>query len=75
MAKVPEIFEKMRQCQVEPDRITYSTLIKGYCVAGELEPAFKLFEELKRDGKLDLDEIAPRLWSSSHVKEVDSCMG
>ena len=23
-----------RQRQVEPDRITYSTLIKGYCVAG-----------------------------------------
>ena len=29
---VTEIFP--RQCDVEPDRITYSTLIKGYCVAG-----------------------------------------
>eukprot|EP00913_Durusdinium_trenchii_P034755 g32512.t1 len=57
MARVPAIFEKMRQCDVEPDRITYSTLIKGYCVAGELDCAFKLFEELKADGKLDLDEI------------------
>ena len=51
--------DSCRQCDVEPDRITYSTLIKGYCVAGELEPAFKLFEELKADGKLDLDEIVP----------------
>ena len=25
-----------RQCDVEPDRITYSTLIKGYCVAGQV---------------------------------------
>eukprot|EP00438_Fugacium_kawagutii_P022755 Skav215867 [mRNA] locus=scaffold3733:29451:34038:+ [translate_table: standard] len=24
------------QCDVEPDRITYSTLIKGYCVAGRV---------------------------------------
>jgi len=57
MSRVPAVFENMRQRQVEPDRITYSTLIKGYCVAGELDCAFKLFDELKADGKLDLDEI------------------
>ncbi|CAE7603866.1 Rf1 [Symbiodinium natans] len=57
MSRVPAVFENMRQRHVEPDRITYSTLIKGYCVAGELDCAFKLFDELKADGKLDLDEI------------------
>jgi len=57
MMKVPEVFETMRQKQIEPDRITYSTLIKGFCVSGELDRACQLFEELKLDGKLELDEI------------------
>jgi len=57
MAKVPEVFETMRQRQIDPDRITFSTLIKGYCVCGELDRAFHLFDELKADGKLELDEI------------------
>eukprot|EP00930_Biecheleria_cincta_P037912 TRINITY_DN2605_c0_g2_i1.p1 TRINITY_DN2605_c0_g2~~TRINITY_DN2605_c0_g2_i1.p1 ORF type:complete len:1113 (-),score=243.30 TRINITY_DN2605_c0_g2_i1:322-3537(-) len=57
MAEVPAIFETMRQRQIEPDKITYSTLIKGYCVVGELDCALQLFEELKADERLEVDEI------------------
>ena len=35
------------------------TTIFGNTHVGELDCAFKLFEELKADGKLDLDEIDP----------------
>ena len=40
-------------------------------VPGELDCAFKLFEELKADGKLDLDEIAAR--QQWHVISCMSC--
>jgi len=57
MARVPQIFETMKSQGVDPDVITYSTLIKGYCSAGHLDCAFQLFDEMKQDAKLCLDEI------------------
>ncbi|CAK0899049.1 unnamed protein product, partial [Prorocentrum cordatum] len=57
MARVPTIFETMKAQGVEPDMITYSTLVKGYCSAGDLDCAFQLFDEMKQDAKLSLDEI------------------
>jgi len=57
MARVPEVFEEMKRSQIEPDKITYSTLIKGYCLVGDLDCAFDLFDEMKSDGKVELDEI------------------
>merc|ERR1719389_63642 len=47
----------MKRSQIEPDKITYSTLIKGYCMVGELDCAFDLFEEMKQDCNVGLDEI------------------
>ncbi len=41
---------------VEPDLITYSTLIKGMCKAGVMHKAIALYEEMKRKG-LELDEV------------------
>merc|ERR1719330_264440 len=42
---------------VEPDIITYSTLIKGYCAEGDVDRAFHILEEMKRDNKFAPDEI------------------
>eukprot|EP01022_Parablepharisma_sp_SALTPOND_P007959 TRINITY_DN1348_c0_g2_i1.p1 TRINITY_DN1348_c0_g2~~TRINITY_DN1348_c0_g2_i1.p1 ORF type:complete len:902 (-),score=72.16 TRINITY_DN1348_c0_g2_i1:2331-5036(-) len=41
---------------IEPDLITYSTLIKGMCKAGAMHKAIALYEEMKRKG-LELDEV------------------
>merc|ERR550514_807349 len=42
---------------VEPDIITYSTIVKGYCLSGDVDRAFQVLEEMKRDGKHCADEI------------------
>eukprot|EP00929_Paragymnodinium_shiwhaense_P009793 TRINITY_DN11412_c0_g1_i1.p1 TRINITY_DN11412_c0_g1~~TRINITY_DN11412_c0_g1_i1.p1 ORF type:complete len:992 (-),score=336.10 TRINITY_DN11412_c0_g1_i1:447-3422(-) len=57
MARVPQVFQEMKNSSVEPDLITYSTLVKGYCLVGDLDCAFELLEEMKRDSGLRLDEI------------------
>merc|ERR550537_1816450 len=44
------IFREMGLKNVTPDLISYSTLIKGYCVKGELEPAMQLFTLMRKRG-------------------------
>ncbi len=41
---------------VEPDLITYSTLIKGMCRSGQMRKAIALYEEMRHKG-LELDEV------------------
>merc|ERR1719163_2222047 len=57
MDKVPPLLEEMKAGSVEPDIITYSTIIKGYCLAGEVDRAFEVLKEMKGDGKYSPDEI------------------
>merc|ERR1719160_1857496 len=57
MDRVPEILEDMKNSKSEPDIITYSTLVKGFCLAGDVDRAFKTFEEMKSDGMFSPDEI------------------
>merc|ERR1719218_391387 len=47
----------MKQGHVEPDIITYSTIVKGYCLSGDVDRAFEVLEEMKRDSKFAPDEI------------------
>merc|ERR550514_1900105 len=47
----------MRSSAVEPDIITYSTIVKGYCQSGDVDRAFQVLEEMKRDSKFAPDEI------------------
>merc|ERR1719171_1319799 len=47
----------MKSAAVEPDIITYSTIVKGYCLSGDVDRAFEVLEEMKRDGKYQPDEI------------------
>merc|ERR1719159_1635984 len=57
MDRVPQVLESMRKECVEPDLVTYSSLIKGYCLAGDAHRGFKVFEEMKSTGKVLPDEI------------------
>merc|ERR1719146_376084 len=57
MGRVSNILEDMKSSAVEPDIITYSTIVKGYCQAGDVDRAFQVLEEMKRDSKFAPDEI------------------
>ena len=46
----------LEENDIEPDLITYSTLIKGMCKAGSMHKAIKLYDEMKSK-RLELDEV------------------
>jgi len=50
MDNAARLFRDMMDAQCAPDLITYSTLIKGYCVREELDEAIKLFSLMRRKG-------------------------
>ena len=58
MHRVPELLEDMKAARprVEPDVDTYSTIVKGYCNSGDVDKAFQVLQEMKRDGKHAPDE-------------------
>merc|ERR1719336_2171453 len=57
MNKASQLLEEMGQSSAEPDLITYSTLIKGFCAEGDVDRAFHILDKMKRDGKFSPDEI------------------
>merc|ERR1719188_2608122 len=50
MKNAAGLFRDMVGAECMPDLITYSTLIKGYCVRGELDQAMELFNCMRRKG-------------------------
>merc|ERR1719183_2329391 len=57
MDRASDLLMDMKRSSVEPDVITYSTIIKGYCMAGDLDRALHILEDMKSDGRLTPDEI------------------
>eukprot|EP00440_Ansanella_granifera_P014818 gb/GFBE01016110.1/.p1 GENE.gb/GFBE01016110.1/~~gb/GFBE01016110.1/.p1 ORF type:complete len:860 (+),score=257.03 gb/GFBE01016110.1/:1-2580(+) len=59
MHEVPQLLEDMRSSvpPIEPDIVTYSTLVKGYCLSGDLDKGLELLEEMKRSGHVKPDEV------------------
>eukprot|EP00419_Tripos_fusus_P047284 CAMPEP_0172829918 /NCGR_PEP_ID=MMETSP1075-20121228/21867_1 /TAXON_ID=2916 /ORGANISM="Ceratium fusus, Strain PA161109" /LENGTH=904 /DNA_ID=CAMNT_0013672125 /DNA_START=1 /DNA_END=2711 /DNA_ORIENTATION=+ len=59
MHRLPQILEDMRASTppVEPDIVTYSTIIKGFCASGNLDQALELQKEMLADGKFMPDEM------------------
>jgi len=61
--KMNEIYEQIKAKAVEdenapqPDLITYSTVIKGYCRAKEMSHVFKIYDYLKQREDFKLDEV------------------
>merc|ERR1719321_933524 len=57
MSHASDLLEDMRESCVEPDIITYSTIVKGYCLEGDVDRAFSVLEDMKSDDKFAPDEI------------------
>eukprot|EP00420_Gonyaulax_spinifera_P031130 CAMPEP_0197871124 /NCGR_PEP_ID=MMETSP1439-20131203/1632_1 /TAXON_ID=66791 /ORGANISM="Gonyaulax spinifera, Strain CCMP409" /LENGTH=796 /DNA_ID=CAMNT_0043490053 /DNA_START=148 /DNA_END=2536 /DNA_ORIENTATION=+ len=59
MHHVPRILEDMKNVTppVEPDVVTYSTLIKGFCASGGLDRALGLLTAMQKEGKYQADEM------------------
>merc|ERR1719161_1946327 len=70
MDRVPQLLESMRKEQVEPDLVTYSSLVKGYSLAGDVRRGFKVFEEMKSSGKVMPDEIIYNVLLDGCAKET-----
>merc|ERR1719162_1631517 len=50
MAKVSMLVESMEPNGCWPDSITYATIVKGYCVQGDLDTAFEAFRSAQKNG-------------------------
>lgn len=57
MDKVPTLLRDMQNIGIEPNVITYSTILKGHCQAGEVELGFKVLQQMRQETKLVPDEI------------------
>merc|ERR1719253_2309861 len=57
MVHVPEIMEGMKRNRVKMNVITYSTVLKGHCQAGDIQTAFTVLEQMKKESRLRPDEI------------------
>jgi pentatricopeptide repeat protein len=57
MDHVPKIMDAMKKHAVQANIITYSTLVKGHCQAGNIELGFAVLSDMKRDTQLKPDEI------------------
>ena len=61
--KMNEIYEQIKSSAIEdenhpqPDLITYSTVIKGYCRAKDMTQVFKIYDYLKSREDFKLDEV------------------
>ena len=42
---------------IHPQVITYSTMLKGYCQAGEVDVGFQILEKMQKEARLRPDEI------------------
>merc|ERR1719240_2135925 len=59
MHYAPELLSDMMAATppVEPDVVTYSTLVKGYCSSGSLDRALQVLAEMQEKGKCAPDEV------------------
>jgi len=57
MSQVPQVLQDMAKDGFEPNIVTYSTILKGYCQENRLEKAFELLQVMKRSTKYRPDEI------------------
>ncbi len=57
MALASKLLEGASATCIEPDIIMHSTILKGYCVEGDLDRASHILEEMKKAGKSQPDEI------------------
>mmetsp|Transcript_92026 Transcript_92026/g.238425 ORF Transcript_92026/g.238425 Transcript_92026/m.238425 type:complete len:1020 (+) Transcript_92026:84-3143(+) len=57
MSRVSPLLEQMSKDGIEPNVITYSTVIKGYCQDNRVDKAFEVLEDMKRSADFTPDEV------------------
>eukprot|EP00933_Yihiella_yeosuensis_P080399 TRINITY_DN93808_c0_g1_i1.p1 TRINITY_DN93808_c0_g1~~TRINITY_DN93808_c0_g1_i1.p1 ORF type:complete len:877 (-),score=223.62 TRINITY_DN93808_c0_g1_i1:386-3016(-) len=59
MQEVPELLAHMKNANppLVPDVITFSTIIKGYCMAGEVDKSLDLLQEMRSSQNIKPDEV------------------
>merc|ERR1719352_1099805 len=57
MDRLDGILADMSTHDVKPNIITYSTVLKGHCQNGNIQQAFLILEQIKKDPHLKPDEI------------------
>merc|ERR1719478_7662 len=57
MYRAEQVLRAMRASSVQPDKITYSTIIKGHCVEGDIDKALAVLKEMRTDATTEPDEI------------------
>merc|ERR1719436_1064789 len=56
--KALQLVEEMDRQKVAPTRVTYSAILKGYCMNNQLDEAFKVMELMKQSPHTIPDELA-----------------
>eukprot|EP00439_Symbiodinium_sp_Y106_P072366 s2433_g13.t1 len=76
VAKAEEFFQEMMSdsSTVQPDLITYSTLLKGYCQVGDLDKALQVAATIKACG-MQCDELVYNTLMDGCVKANDLSAG
>ena len=69
MDKAVEVLADMRGSGVSPDKVTYSTLIKGHCFSGNIDAAFAVLQEMRDTDGLAPDEVIYNSLLDGCVKE------
>merc|ERR1719386_29749 len=47
----------MKSNGIEPNLVTYGTMLKGHCQNGDVQTGFLILEKIRKDEKLKPDEI------------------
>merc|ERR1719453_2309336 len=57
MSRSEQVLQAMHAASVEPDIVTYSTVVKGYCLEGDVDKALIVLKEMRADQSTKPDEI------------------
>merc|ERR1719181_2765253 len=57
MQRAEEVLGAMKAACVQPDIISYSTVVKGYCLEGDVDKALVVLKEMRTDQTTKPDEI------------------
>merc|ERR1719473_2090096 len=57
MGRAEQVLKAMRTASVQPDIISYSTVVKGYCLEGNVDRALVVLKEMRADKATKPDEI------------------
>jgi len=58
MHRVETLLREMEAAQITPNVVTFSTILKGYCMENRLKQALELLEQMKTAHHLHPDEVA-----------------